>query len=79
MLDIISMIILLFILMGLPMILIIIGGSKNKSNEEIKFEKQEETEYIKKYFEEKNRKKKDRKNRIRRIFKWVKSFILGNK
>lgn len=79
MLDIISMIILLFILMGLPMILIIIGGSKNKSNEEIEFEKQEETEYIKKYFEEKNRKKKDRKNRIRRIFKWVKSFILGNK
>ena len=73
------MIILLFILMGLPMILIIIGGSKNKSNEEIEFEKQEETEYIKKYFEEKNRKKKDRKNRIRRIFKWVKSFILGNK
>ena len=61
------------------MILIIIGGSKNKSNEEIEFEKQEETEYIKKYFEEKNRKKKDRKNRIRRIFKWVKSFILGNK
>ena len=34
MLDIISMIIILFFLMGLPMILIIIGGSKSKSEQE---------------------------------------------
>ena len=38
MLDIISMIIILFFLMGLPMILIIIGGSKSKSEQERAYE-----------------------------------------
>ena len=67
MLDIISMIIILFFLMGLPMILIIIGGSKSKSEQERAYEK------------EKIRKKKIRKIKIRRFFRWVKNFIHGNK
>ena len=42
MLDIISMIIILFFLMGLPMILIIIGGSKSKLEQERTYELEEE-------------------------------------
>ena len=45
MLDIISMIIILFFLMGLPMILIIIGGSKSKSEQERAYELEEEAQY----------------------------------
>lgn len=79
MLDIISMIILLFLLMGLPMILIIIGGSKDKSDEEIEYEKQEQSKYIERYWKEKNRKKQIRKLKFRRFIKWIKNFILGSK
>ena len=79
MLDIISMIILLFLLMGLPMILIIMGGSKNKSDYEIEYEEQEQIKYIEDYWKEKNKKKKIRKIKFRRFIKWIKNFILGNK
>lgn len=79
MLKIILIVIILYILIGLPMILIIIGGSKNKSEEEIRYEEQEEIEYCKKYIEEKNRKRRIRKIRIRRFFGWIKNFILGNR
>lgn len=78
MLDIISMIIILFFLMGLPMILIIIGGSKSKSEQERAYEL-EEAQYWRDYEKEKIRKKKIRKIKIRRFFKWVKNFIHGNK
>lgn len=79
MLDIISMIIILFFLMGLPMILIIIGGSKSKSEQERTYELEEEAQYWRDYEKEQIRKKKIRKIKIRRIFKWVKNFIHGNK
>ena len=79
MLKIILTVIILYILIGLPMILIIIGGSKNKSEEEIRYEEQEEIEYCKKYIEEKNRRRIIRKIRIRRFFRWIKNFILGNR
>lgn len=79
MLDIISMIIILFFLMGLPMILIIIGGSKNKSDKERADELEEEAKYWRDYEKEQIRKKKIRKIKIRRFFRWVKNFIHGNK
>ena len=44
MLDIISMTILLFLLIGLPIILIIIGGNKNKSQQEIEAELKEQSD-----------------------------------
>jgi hypothetical protein len=74
MLDIISMIIILFFLMGLPMILIIIGGSKSKSEQERAYELEEEAQYWRDY-----EKEKIRKIKIRRFFRWVKNFIHGNK
>lgn len=40
MLDIISIATLVFLLIGLPLILIIIGGNKSKSEEEIKYLKE---------------------------------------
>ena len=79
MLDIISMIIILFFLMGLPMILIIIGGSKSKSEQERTYELEEEAQYWRDYKREQIRQKKIRKIKIRRFFKWVKNFIHGNK
>ena len=54
MLDIISMIIILFFLMGLPMILIIIGGSKSKSEQERAYELEEEAQYWRDYEKENN-------------------------
>lgn len=61
MLDIISMIIILFLLFGLPMILIIKGGNMNKTETEKEYEKQEEIEYCKRYLEEKNQRKLNRR------------------
>ena len=58
MLDIISMITFLFIFIGLPMILVIIGGN-DKTEEEQKLEDKEQMEYLKNY---KSRWKNDRKN-----------------
>ena len=48
MLDIISMITFLFIFIGLPMILIIIGGN-DKTEEEQRLEDKEQIEYFKNY------------------------------
>ena len=79
MLDIISMIIILFFLMGIPMILIIIGGSKSKSEQEREDELEEEAQYWRDYEKEQIRKKKIKKIKIRRFFKWIKNFIHGNK
>ena len=56
MLDIISMIIILFFLMGLPMILIIIGGSKSNSEQERTYELEEEAKYWRDYEKEQIRK-----------------------
>lgn len=50
MLDIISMITLLFLIIGLPLILIIIGGS-NKTKEEQELEDEEQIKYLKEYKE----------------------------
>ena len=56
MLDIISMAILIFILIGLPLILIIIGGSR-KTLEEQELEDEEQIKYLNEYQEKKiNRK-----------------------
>lgn len=52
MLDIISMITLLFIFIGLPIILIIIGGN-DKTEEEQRLEDEEQMEYLKEYSEKK--------------------------
>ena len=57
MLDIISMAILLFLLIGLPLILIIIGGSK-KTQEEQKLEDEEQMKYLKEYQDKKIKKAK---------------------
>lgn len=57
MLDIISMIILLFLFIGLPVILIIIGGNMNKSDEERRLEDEEEMKYIEKYKKDKEKRK----------------------
>lgn len=56
-LDIISMIILLFLFIGLPVILIIIGGNMNKSDEERRLEDEEEMKYIEKYKKDKEKRK----------------------
>lgn len=57
MLDIISMATLIFILIGLPLILIIIGGSR-KTLEEQELEDEEQIKYLNEYQEKKiNRKK----------------------
>ena len=57
MLDIISIATLMFILIGLPLILIIIGGSK-KTPEEQELEDEEQIKYLNEYQEKKiNRKK----------------------
>ncbi len=56
MLDIISMATLIFILIGLPLILIIIGGSR-KTLEEQELEDEEQIKYLNEYQEKKiNRK-----------------------
>lgn len=56
MLDIISIATLMFILIGLPLILIIIGGSK-KTPEEQELEDEEQIKYLNEYQEKKiNRK-----------------------
>lgn len=59
MLDIISMITLLFLLIGLPIILIIIGGN-SKTEYEQKLEDEEQIQYLKEY----NEKKLNKKNKI---------------
>lgn len=53
MLDIISMITVFFILIGLPLILIIIGGNKNKTQMEINQDTEDEEKFIKDYLENK--------------------------
>ncbi len=63
MLDIISMITFLFLFIGIPMMLIIIGGSQNKSEKEIQDEEAAEMKYIKEYQEKKLQKKNKRKTR----------------
>ena len=64
MLDIISMIILIIfmILFGIITILIIIGGNMNKSEEERKREDEEQIQYINKYTERKQLKKRSKWN-----------------
>ena len=57
MLDIISIATLLFLLIGLPLILIIIGGSK-KTQEEQKLEDEEQMKYLKEYQDKKIKKAK---------------------
>ena len=57
MLDIISIATLLFLLIGLPLILIIIGGSK-KTQEEQKLEDEEQIKYLKEYQDKKIKKAK---------------------
>ena len=57
MLDIISIATLLFLLIGLPLILIIIGGSK-KTQEEQKLEDEEQMNYLKEYQDKKIKKAK---------------------
>lgn len=47
MLDIISMITLIFLLIGVPIILIILGGSKKTDEEQIKYLKEYEEKKIK--------------------------------
>ena len=72
MLDIISMAILMFILIGLPLILIIIGGSR-KTLEEEELEDEEQIKYLNEYQEKKiNRKKFWR-------LRWKEKHIIGNK
>lgn len=56
MLDIISMAILLFLLIGLPLILIIIGGN-NKTEEEQRLEDEEQMKYLEEYKKKKLNKK----------------------
>lgn len=53
MLDIISMITVFFILIGLPLILIVIGGNKNKTQMEIDQDTIDEEKFIKDYLENK--------------------------
>lgn len=60
MLDIISMITLIFLLIGVPIILIILGGSKKTDEEQIK--------YLKEYEEKKIKRK-------RGIQKWIEKNI----
>lgn len=71
MLDIISMAILLFTLVGLPVLLILIKGGRSEEEEILENEEQM------KYLEEYKKKKEDKK--ARRKCKWKKNHILGNK
>lgn len=71
MLDIISMAILLFILIGMHLLLILI--SSNKSEEEEILENEEQMKYLEEY----QKKREDKK--ARRKCKWKKNHILGNK
>ena len=57
MLDIISMITFFFIFIGLPMILVIIGGN-DKTEEEQRLEDKEQMEYLRQYREKKLNKKR---------------------
>lgn len=59
MLDIISMIALVVLLMGLPILLILIRGS-NKTEEEQRLEDEEQIQFLKEYQDKKN--KSRRKN-----------------
>lgn len=65
MLDIISMITLflsiIFILVGLSVILLLIGGNRDKTEEEQKFEDDEQMRYIAEYKNKKNKKGKHSK------------------
>ena len=72
MLDIISMITLLFLIIGLPLILIIIGGS-NKTKEEQELEDEEQIKYLNEYQEKKINRKK-----FWRLW-WKGKHIIGNK
>lgn len=67
MLDIISMITLIFLLIGVPIILIILGGSK-KTDEEQRLEDEEQIKYLKEYEEKKIKRK-------RGIQKWIEKNI----
>ena len=57
MLDIISMITLIFLLIGVPIILIIVGGS-SKTDEEQRLEDEEQIKYLKEYEEKKIKRKR---------------------
>lgn len=59
MLDIISMITFLMLLIGLPIILIIIGGN-DKTEEEQRLEDEEQMEYLRQYRENKLNKKREK-------------------
>ena len=72
MLDIISIATLMFILIGLPLILIIIGGSK-KTPEEQELEDEEQIKYLNEYQEKKINRKK-----FWRLW-WREKYIIGNK
>ena len=61
MLDIISMITLIFLLIGVPIILIIVGGS-SKTDKEQRLEDEEQIKYLNEYQE----KKLNKKNKSRR-------------
>lgn len=65
MLDIISMITLLFLLIGLSLILIIIGGS-NRTEEEQNREDEDQMKYLKKY---------KGKQLRRRLYRRIKTFF----
>ena len=67
MLDMISMITLIFLLIGVPIILIILGGSK-KTDEEQRLEDEEQIKYLKEYEEKKIKRK-------RGIQKWIEKNI----
>lgn len=73
MLDIISMAILLFLFIALPLMLVIIGGS-NKTEEKQALEDEEQIKYLEEY-----QKQKEMKRNFRREYKWKKKHILGNK
>lgn len=57
MLDIISMITLIFLLIGVPIILIIVGGN-SKTDEEQRLEDEEQIKYLKEYEEKKIKRKR---------------------
>lgn len=67
MLDIISMITLIFLLIGVPIILIIVGGS-NKTDEEQRLEDEEQIKYLQEYKEKKIKRK-------RGVQKWIEKNI----
>ena len=57
MLDIISMITLIFLLIGVPIILIIVGGN-SKTDEEQRLEDEEQIKYLKEYEKKKIKRKR---------------------